>query len=293
MTYEPPTSPAGIPPVKVHLLTLNYTTLADASSVVVGSRGVPGYALSYHLGTTGGAPPIASDLNWEFLYDGEASASHSLVAIGDSISSPGSPRSTPHHGEHWTTDADSDSWSYVAYREPAPYDSVSVELRNASGASSPEGWVAATVADKLNIPPMTRWRRHADGNEDQALADGASVNLVSTTGRGRFYGFWMDIDGSTAYDQDVTVTIDGEASPSIAINSGHVGGVWRGEEMSGSGTFGIGEYTPGNGQITFYVTPGNMGVYSDFESSLSVDITNNTGGGAIEIDWGVVWDEAI
>lgn len=293
MTYEPPHSPAGLPPTKVHLLTANYTDLADASSITVGSRSTPGYALSYHLGTTGGAPPIASDLDWRFAYDGEASASHSLVAIGDSIATPSEARSTPHHGDQWTKDADSDAWSYVAYQEPIPYDSVSVELHNPSGANSPEGWVAATVADKRDIPPLKQWRRHADGNEDQTLSDGASTTLVSTSGRGRFYGFWMDIDGSSAYDQDMEVYIDGEASPSISINSGHVASVWRNEESVGSGTFGIGEYTSGDGQITHYFTPGHMGVYSDFDSSLSVDIVNNSGAGGIEMDWGVVWDEAV
>lgn len=291
MTYEPPTSPVGLPPTKVHLLKANYTDLADASSITVGSRSVPGYALSYHIGTTGGAPPIASDLDWNFAYDGEATASHQLVAVGDSVATPADKRSTPYHGAHWTNNANSDAWSYIVYREPIPYESVGVELHNPSGANSPEGWVVAAVADELDIPPMTDWRRHADGNEDQALADATSTNLVSTTGRGRFYGYWMDVDGSTSFDQDIEVSIDGEASPSISLNTGHVEGAWRGEETSGSGLFGIGEYTTGNGQITHYVTPGAMGVYSDFESSLSVDITNN--GGAIEMDWGVVWDEAI
>lgn len=293
MTYEPPKTTAGLPPTKLHVFTHNYTNLANGASLTLGSRPGPGYASSYYLGTTGSAPPVASDFEWRFRTDGEATASHSLIAIGDSVSNPGAPRSQRNQGEYWTQDASSNSWSYVNYEEPLPYtDGVSVELHNPSGATSPEGWALATVADRLNIPPMKRWKRHAVGDEDQTIAAGETLTLATTTGRGRFYGYWMDTDNHVNYDQTMRVYIDGETTPSIELNTGFVSNIWRGYDMAGSDEFGVGEDTSGAAQLTHYYTPGHMGLYSDFEESMTVTFTNNdTNAGAM--DWSVIWDEAI
>lgn len=295
MTHDPPTTTAGLPPTKIHAFTTNYTNLANGATTTLGTRNVPGYASSFHLGTTGGAPPVASDFEWRFTIDGETSAgaAHSLIAIGDSVSDPGTARNMRNQGEHWTQDASNNSWSYVNYEDPLPYhDSVSVDLHNPSGSNSPEGWAMATVADRLNIPPMNRWKRHASGDEDQPIAIGETITLANVSGRGRFYGFWMDTDNHDTYNQTMRVFIDGEASPSVELNTGFVSELWRNYDMSGSDTFGMGEDSPAAGQLTFYFTPGHMGRYSDFESSLLVTIENNdTAAGSM--DWAVVWDEAI
>ena len=128
------------------------------------------------------------------------------------------------------------------------------------------------------------------------MPDASTQTLVNVTGtRGRFYGYYVDVDGATALNQDIQITLDGEASPSINLNTGFVRDIWRqsvnGEGERGSGTFGLGEYASAQIQLTHFFTPGHMGYYSDFSDSMTVELINN--GGAISVDWGLIWDEAV
>lgn len=282
-----------LPPCRLHTLQTSWTNLGDGAEQTVGSRGSAGYALAYYCGTSGAAPPIASDLDWRFYYDGETTPTFDLVTIGDALMSPaGGGRDARNHGDYWATNADNDSYSYFVFEEPAPYDSVEARVNNPSGANSPEGYVLALVADELSLSPLTSWRRNAAGNEDVAISDASTTTLVDVLStRGRLYGVWLDVDDVTSLDAELQITFDGDGSPSITLNTGFVNDLFRGFQGTGGGIFGAGEYDSANNQQTFFFTPGALGYYSDFGSSMTIDLVNN--GGAGEIDWGVVWDEEI